>query len=331
MKVAISIVNYKTPELVVDCLDSVLEEMRCFDGICVFLVDNCSEDESVEIFRRYIEKNQCDDRVRLIEGERNGGFSYGNNLAINAAMSQPEKPDYIYLLNPDTILHKGGVSHLVNFMDSRPKVGIAGGSLVAPDGEEQGAPRRFPSFLSELESSARFGLVSRALDNHIVPLPLSDKPFACDWVSGASMMIRREVVESIGCMDEGYFLYFEEVDYCFQAKSAGFEIWYVPDSVITHIEGAATGVNQRKRRGKYWYDSRRRYFVVNYGILHLIGADFMWALGRLSFNLRRLLRLGKSFDSLQHDPTWFAWDLLVGDFKALITGKVFGERQRTNG
>ncbi|TQV74595.1 glycosyltransferase family 2 protein [Aliikangiella marina] len=331
MKVAISIVNYKTPQLVVDCLDSVLQEMQRLDGIEVFLVDNLSQDDSVETFRQYIEQNHCHNKIHLIEADRNGGFSYGNNLAIKSAMSHKSQPDFIYLLNPDTILHKEGIVNLVHFMEANPKVGIAGGSLVGPDGEEQGAPRRFPSILSELETSARLGAISKALDKHVVPLPLSEKPFECDWVSGASMMIRRQVVESIGCMDEGYFLYFEEVDYCFQAKSAGFQIWYVPDSVITHIEGAATGVNQRKRRGKYWYDSRRRYFVVNYGIFHLLGADLLWAIGRLSFNLRRVLRLGKSFDSAESDPTWFAWDLLVGDLKAVLSGKVFGERKRANG
>ena len=331
MKVAISIINYKTPELVVDCLNSVVQEMAELEGIEVFLVDNDSQDESAQIFNHYIENNHCKEVVHFIQAERNGGFAYGNNLAIQAAMSQKDKPDFIYLLNPDTVLHKHGINHLVNFMHQNSQVGIAGGSLVGPDGEYQGAPRRFPSLFSELETSARLGLISRLLDRHVVPLPLSEKPFACDWVSGASMMIRREVIESIGGMDEGYFLYFEEVDFCYQTKAAGFEIWYVPDSVITHIEGASTGVNQRKRRGKYWYDSRRRYFVVNYGVFHLIGADFMWGLGRLSFNLRRLFGLGKSFESVETDPTWFAWDLLVGDCVALVTGKIFGERKRTNG
>ena len=112
-------------------------------------------------------------------------------------------------------------------------------------------------------------------------------------------------------MDEGFFLYFEEVDFCTRVRQAGWQIWYVPDSCVMHHEGGATGIKNRGRRPAYWYASRRRYFVKHFGASGLLRADALWAAGRTSLALRRLLRLGGA--GAERDPKHFAFDLLWGD------------------
>ena len=180
----------------------------------------------------------------------------------------------------------------------------------------------FPSPLGEFEGGARLGIISKLLSNYVVTPPLQDEAQRCDWVSGASIIIRREVIEDIGLLDEGYFLYFEEVDFCNRAKNAGWECWYVPGSVVMHIEGASTVIQSKSlRRPAYWYNSRRRYFVKHYGVTGLILTDLLWAVGRTSYLLRRLLRLGAQ--SPNNDPKWFMFDILWGDFLALVSGRIF--------
>jgi GT2 family glycosyltransferase len=137
------------------------------------------------------------------------------------------------------------------------------------------------------------------------------------------------VLEQIGPMDEGFFLYFEEVDFCCRARRAGWSVWFVPESRVVHLEGSATGIRATKRRRpKYWYDSRRRFFVKYYGITGLLAADALLTLGRLSFFIRRCLRLG---GRAGHDPKRFMLDLLLGDLQAILTGEASAINSRALG
>jgi GT2 family glycosyltransferase len=132
-------------------------------------------------------------------------------------------------------------------------------------------------------------------------------------------MIRRRVIEQVGLLDDGFFLYFEEVDLCLRAGREGWEVWYVPASRVVHLEGAATGIGAaEKRRPSYWFDSRRRFFVKHYGPGGLLAADVLWALGHASLGLRRFLRLGSG--GVTVDPPGMAADLLVGDLRAAWKG-----------
>ena len=181
----------------------------------------------------------------------------------------------------------------------------------------------FPSPLSELDAGARLGALNRLLRRYAVtPAAQNDRVHQCDWVSGASMMIRRRVLADIGGMDEDFFLYFEEVDFCRRARLAGWKCWFVPNSRVVHLEGASTGIRaSSKRRARYWYDSRRRFFVKHYGIAGLVAADTLRAIGRLSFTLRKALRLCANREN--DDPKWFMLDLLWGDLFAILTGRVW--------
>lgn len=251
--------------------------------------------------------------------ERNGGFAFGNNAGIRTALSAPGRIDYVMLLNPDTVCDGGAIRALVEFMDSHPQAGIAGSRLEDPAGGIQCSAHNAPSPLGELESTAGLGLLSRALRRHAVSPPMRQAAHECHWVSGASLMVRREVFEQVGFLDEGFFLYFEEVDFCVRARGAGWKVWFVPDSRVVHLEGASTGIHSPgRRRPGYWYDSRRRYFVKHFGVGGLVLADALWGLGRVVFLLRRSLQ--PEAVRASGDPRRFALDLLWGDLHAILTG-----------
>ncbi len=316
----IVIVNYRTADLAVDSLRSLSTQVGDLGGGGVVIADNASGDGSVDRLAGAIATENWSTWAKVMPLARNGGFAYGNNAGIRAALASAQPPAYVLLLNPDTIARPGAVKSLVDFMDSHPEVGIAGSLLENPAGGVDCSAHRIPSPLGELDGAARLGLLSRLLHRYAVSPPLRDEAHECDWVSGASMIVRRQVLEQIGPMDEGYFLYFEEVDFCCRARAAGWSVWYVPESRVLHLEGASTGIRAAaKRRAAYWYDSRRRFFVTHHGLGGLLLADFLWAVGRLSFLAR--VGLGMTKQGGRADPKRFMFDLLWGDLRALLNGR----------
>jgi hypothetical protein len=309
MKILVAIVNWRTADLTVDCLRSLSSEAAGLPDLRVVVTDNASGDGSVEKIQAAIEAGGWAGWASVKPLEKNGGYAYGNNGAIRPALSGADKPDYIYLLNPDTIAHPGAVRELAAFMEANSKVGIAGGRAENRDGSVRRSMFRFHSVPGEFENALRLGVVTRLLRRYMYAPPVPEAPAPGDWVSGASMMIRRQVFEQIGLLDEGYFMYFEETDFCFRAKRAGWEVWYVPQSRIIHLVGQSSGVTgaQRaaKRRPRYWFDSRRRYFLHNYGITRKILADVAWAGGFAVFNLLRTIRRKP-----RTDPPWLWWDFV---------------------
>jgi GT2 family glycosyltransferase len=198
------------------------------------------------------------------------------------------------LLNPDTTVQPGAIEALVSFMIQHPKVGIVGSQLEDADGARQASGFRFHTWLSELNDGLRLGLFSKLIAHRAVVLPPSAVARPVEWVSGASMMIRRRVFDSIGLLDEGYFLYFEEVDFARRAAEAGWQCWVEPRSRVMHLQAAATEVDgpksREKRRPTYWFDSRRRYFIKHHGPAYAMAADALWASGFLTWRARRILQ-----------------------------------------
>ncbi|MGE5609506.1 MAG: glycosyltransferase family 2 protein [Bacillota bacterium] len=315
MIVQVIIVNYRTADLTVACLRSLAREALALCGLRVLVVDSCSGDGSAEQIAAAIEREGWSAWASILPLDRNGGYSAGNNAGIRLALAADSPAKYVLLLNPDTIVRPGALAELVRFMDQNPHVGIAGSGIEDVAAQPQCSAHRFPSPLGELLNTARLGILNGLMPGHVVSPPLRPEPHPCDWVSGASMVIRRQVFEQIGLMDEGYFLYYDEVDFCYRAHCAGWEVWYVPQAKVMHLEGAATGIRkERKRRPAYWYDSRRRFFIKAYGIGGLLLADALWIVGRFAWNVRRCLGLATA----SNDPRWFAWDLLVGDIRAIL-------------
>ncbi|MGI0489154.1 glycosyltransferase family 2 protein [Pantanalinema rosaneae CENA516] len=288
-------VNYRTAPLVIASLRSLASEMERLPHTQVAVVDNNSGDDSVEKIAAAIAAEGWSQWATLMPSSLNGGFSYGNNYAIRPALQSPTPPDYYLLLNPDAQVRPGALQTLIEFMDQNPQVGIAGSSFETEDGKSWPYAFKFPNFLGEFENGLRLGLVSKLLSKwRVVQVMDQHQPQAIDWLPGASMIIRREVFDAIGLMDEGYFLYYEETDFCLQAKRAGWEVWYVPQSRVMHILGQSTGVtaiNQKpKRRPQYWHESRRRYFLKNHGWLYAAIVDASWIIGYGLWRMRRVIQ-----------------------------------------
>lgn len=290
----IVIVNYRTANLVINCLRSLEKEIQTLVGTRVVVVDNPSGDDSVEKISAAIATEGWSEWASLLSAEQNGGYAYGNNLAIRPALQFSNPPDYFWLLNPDTVVRPGALKALVDYMEQHPKVGIAGSSFEEVNGEPWPIAFRFPTMFSELDSALRLGVVSKLLSKWVLVRTMGNEPCQVDWLPGASMLIRRQVFDSVGLMDEKYFLYYEETDFCLQAKRSGWECWYVPQSRVMHIAGQSTGVTVRNERPKrlptYWFDSRRRYFVKNYGLLYAILSDSVWLSGFILWRMRRLIQ-----------------------------------------
>lgn len=290
-RMLVVIVNYRTGPLVVDCLDSLEAERAAMPSLRVAVVDNASGDGSVALIGAAIEARGWSDWVRLMPSDVNGGFAAGNNIAVAAALADEAPPDLIWLLNPDTRVNPGAALALARFMDDTPGAGIAGSALIEGSGAPWPYAFRFPSILSEFERGARLPAVSKLLSRRAVLRRMSDRRARVDWVSGASMVVRRAVFDAIGLMDEGYFLYYEETDFCGRAARAGWTCWYVPEASITHIAGQSTGLTRPDRRPDripaYWFESRRRYFAKTHGRLYAALADLAWVLGHVQWRVRR--------------------------------------------
>lgn len=255
-KIAIVSVNYKTAELALKSCTLLVEQLN--PNCIVFIVDNFSEDGSSQTIAKHIKENNWSNQVKLIAMPKNGGFAYGSNAGIREALKLG--CDYVMLLNPDTEIRSGAIETLAQYLDKHLEVGIVGSQLENQEGGTENSAHHFHSPIGELLESARLGVLTKLLSKYEVTPSRQSIAHQCDWVSGSSMMIRRKVFDDIGLLDEIYFLYFEEVDFFFRAKKAGWQTWYVPDSKVMHIEGASTGIKFRKRRPSYWYESRRRVF-----------------------------------------------------------------------
>jgi len=292
MRLEIVIVNYKMAELTLRCLQSLQREIEGESGISITVVDNHSEDDVVSLINTSINDNAFREQINFIELPKNGGFAYGNNAAIGQVLQHPNPPDFILLLNPDTFVFSGAIQTLLSFMSDNPSVGIAGGRLEEENASVQRSAFRFHSFWSELENGLQLGVVSRLLNHKVVAPPAPNQAVETDWVMGAMMMIRREVFEAIGPLDEAFFMYFEEVDFCLRAKRAGWLTWYVPESRVQHLGGKVSENNalSSPARPSYWFHSRRHYFTKNHGVFYAMVADLSWILGHLIWKLRAMIQ-----------------------------------------
>lgn len=311
----IVIVNYRSGRLVIDCLQSLESEVRASPGATVVVVDNCSGDGSADLIAQQIAAKQWSGWAQLVRAKLNGGFSYGNNAAIRPSLYSAAPADFYWLVNPDTQVRPGALRSLLDFMTARPRVGIAGSSLEDEHGQPWPWAFRFPSLWSELDGGLRLGVVSKVLSRWALAREMGAEPERVDWLPGASMMIRREVFQAIGLMDESYFLYYEETDFCRQAQLAGWDCWYVPQSRVMHIAGQSTGVTVKTDRPKrlpaYWFESRRRYFVKNHGRLYAAAADVLWMGAYSLWRVRRLIQRKPDTDPprqltdfFQHSALW---------------------------
>jgi N-acetylglucosaminyl-diphospho-decaprenol L-rhamnosyltransferase len=313
LDIVVVIVTYKSALLTIESLRSVQAE-RSSPGLQVraVVVDNASGDLSA--IEQAVQANGWRSWVTLVLAPKNGGFAYGNNLGIDHAYASGA-PDYVYLLNPDAQVRAGAISALVRFLETHPEAGIAGSTFENLDGSEWPIAFRFPDALSTMIDGLEIGLVARLLRRWQVAQRMTKTAQSVDWVCGASMLIRPAVLAAIGGLDENYFLYFEETDFCFRARRAAFATWYVPESRVMHIRGQSTTVTDETRGPQrlpvYWFESRRRYFVVTSGMSHAMVIDIValvaHSLGWLKRLVLRRMHTGVPYfirDLARHSVLW---------------------------
>ncbi|WPF89311.1 glycosyltransferase family 2 protein [Cyanobacterium aponinum AL20118] len=303
----IIIVNYRTPKLVIDCLNSLVSEISSLPPSKVIIVDNNSGDDSVDLIQDAISSSHWQDWVELLKSEVNGGFSYGNNLGIKKIDA-----DNYLLLNSDTIIHSGAIATLLDALTKYPEGGIFSPRLEWLDGEPQISCFRNRSPINELINSAKTGIITKILNKYDVPLPLTDQVMEVEWTSFACVLIRKEVIEKIGLMDEDYFMYFDDIDYCRRTREAGWQIIHYPFARVVHLRGGSGSVKKdiatRKRPPAYLYASRSRYFAKFYGILGLWIANLLWLVGRSVSYIREIFeRKPPQTCTLEARDIWLNW------------------------
>ena len=204
----------------------------------VIVVDNLSEDDSVAMVR---EKFPA---AAVIASQENKGFGAGNNLAVPQTSGR-----YVLFLNPDTVVTEGALANMVAFADSQPDIGILGPKLLNGDGSLQYSCRRFPNLATGFFRNTPLGRLlpkNRFASDYLMKEFDHATPLDVDWVSGAALLMRRELLEQIGAFDEDFFMYCEDVDICWRAHQAkmpdghNWRVAYFPDSVIYHLIGKSS-------------------------------------------------------------------------------------------
>lgn len=231
MILTIVIVNYKTADLVSQAVQTAKDCARSDAiGIHIAVVDNGSDDGSVDRIR------SAHPDIDVIDAGTNLGFSAGNNIVLKAI-----KTPYAMLLNSDAFLQPGALRRLVDFMEAEPHAGAVGPRILNPDGTDQDYPCRFPTVPE---------MIRRALKGPQFPAQGKDphKPIPIDRIHGCCLMTRREILEDVGILDEQFFMYDEDVDWCVRCRKAGWGLFLLPDATAIHLGGQTSGRSPSGRR-----------------------------------------------------------------------------------
>jgi GT2 family glycosyltransferase len=251
MDISIIILSYNTCELTLNAIASVYDSETSF-SYEIIVVDNLSSDSSVaEIRNRY-------PSVIMVENPSNDGFSKGNNIGIKSAVGR-----YILLLNSDTIIGSDTLQTMVAFMDRNLSVGAAGCKIILPDGSlDKACKRGFPtpsaSFYYAFGISKLFPNVPRFNQYQLGYLD-PDQDYAVDCLVGAFMLVRRQAIDQVGLLDEDFFMYGEDIDWCYRIKQGGWEIHYYPHTQIVHHKGASS----RRKPFKIIYEFHRAMYLFH--------------------------------------------------------------------
>ncbi|GAB4570396.1 MAG: glycosyltransferase family 2 protein [Anaerolineae bacterium] len=303
--VSIIIVSWNVADLLDACLRSIVtgpvavvppdREVSTEDGrvsVEIIVVENASTDHSAAVLARYPE-------VRVLAQPENVGFTRGNNLGLAVARGR-----YVMLLNPDTEVLVDAIPVLAAYLDAHPDVGIVGPHTLNTDGSTQSTRRQFPGLITALfESTWLQGIAPPGLlRRYYMDDAPDDGIFDVGWMQGSALMVRREVVEQIGGLDEGYVMYSEEMDWCKRAADAGWRLVYVGAAQIVH-HGGKSSEQVVSRRHIYFQQSKVRYFCKHHG--------------RLAGELLRWYLLAQ-----------YAWQIGLEGLKALVGHKRAMRRER---
>ncbi|QFS84592.1 N-acetylglucosaminyl-diphospho-decaprenol L-rhamnosyltransferase [Roseivivax sp. THAF40] len=288
IKLLAVLLNWRTPDMTARAAEALARALDGLDAEMV-IVDNDSGDGSEATLRALVEGAEWPVPARVVQSGRNGGFAFGNNAGIRAGRSDGARPDYVYVLNSDAFPAPDAVRVLIDHLERHPQDGFAGSQLWSEDMPIHISAFRFPTIASEFEGTARTGIVTRALHKYRVPFLDLTRTRPVDWLAGASMLMRQDMLDEVGLLDDGFFLYFEETEHFFRARQQGWTATYLVESRVEHLGSVSTGMKQWAEVPKYWFDSRWRYFTLCHGRAYAVAATLARAAGLSVWKLRRLM------------------------------------------
>lgn len=271
---SIIIVSWNVADLLKACLDSIFVVPTALQ-IEIIVVDSASSDNTVSMMREHYPQ------VKLLAQSENVGFPRGNNIGLKAASGR-----HLLLLNPDTEIIGDALATMVGYLDAHPHVGIVGPHTLNTDGTTQSTKRRFPTLtVGFFESTWLQKYAPKALMHRYYADDVTDSEIGeVDWVQGSALMARRDVYTQIGGLDEGFFMYSEELDWCKRAKQAGWQVVYIGNAQITH-HGGRSSAQIAAQKHIYFHRSKLRYFHKYHGWLAaqalriFLLLNYIWQIG----------------------------------------------------
>ena len=276
---SVVIVTWNVKTLLQDCLESIFRLPEGERPATVFVVDNASSDGTVRMVREQFPHVQC------VANAENRGFAAANNQALARIPT-----GHVVLLNPDTVVHPGVFAQLLDAFSRHPRAGIAGPTLLNPDGTHQQSVRRLPTptALVAVALKMRYWWPSfpplRAYLARDLQVSVEQR---VGQVMGAAFAIRRELLDTVGTLDEGFRLWFEEVDYCKRAADAGWETWFIPSAKVTHVGGQSFAQQPSVAKQQQWHASALRYSTKHFS---RAGATCVKLAGIFGIGIVRVLR-----------------------------------------
>jgi N-acetylglucosaminyl-diphospho-decaprenol L-rhamnosyltransferase len=260
---AVVILNYRRAALTIDCLRSLECEIAPHADRRVVVIDQCSDDGSADAIAGAIEQHHWGGWITFVRSPVNLGFAGGNNLGFRTI-----EAEHYLLFNSDARATAGCIGALLDGLAAHPEVGAIGPRLQDPDGTPQCSCFRYRTPITEFLDAAGTSVLDRLFAWCPVPMGVFDEPMEPRWESFACIMIRRAVIEQVGPMDDGYFMYFEDIDYARQIRKGGWRIMHWPAAKVVHLRGGSSSVKAamkaRRRVPKYYYEARSRYYAKFY-------------------------------------------------------------------
>lgn len=272
--VAIIIVSWNVRRPLQDCLESIFRLPSNEKPHQVIVVDNASIDGTVDMLQRHFSE------VNVVANQSNVGFASANNQGIRLSGAPA-----ILLLNPDTILHPGSLPRMLQAFAAHAKAGIVAPKLLNADGTVQPSVRRLPTATALIAIALKFRHVWKnfaPLRKYMATDLDENVEQAVGQVMGAAFLIRREVIKAIGLLDENFYVWFEEVDYCKRAADVGWETWYIPSSTVTHLGGESFKQQPNLQRQRQWQKSVQRYAQKHFTYWQRL---LLWKAGWVGFGL----------------------------------------------
>ena len=255
----IVIINFRTPDYTIDCLKSLEPEVQAVPGVKVLLVDNASGDDSVPMIQAALQEHGWTDWVTFLPEDRNHGFAGGNNVGLRKILAMPEPPPFVLLLNSDTLVHPRCLQACLDSMRDHPEAGMMSCLLVNRDGTPRNAVHKFP--YPRRETVRAFGLpyqfprVFGWGDLEYSNWDRAAEPREVEWLAGAFMLIRTNVLQQIGLLSEEFFFYGEDTEFCHRMWKAGWTIRHEPCATTVHYGGGSSDekkVRNARREALQW-------------------------------------------------------------------------------